>query len=124
LPNALAVDLVLHPYARLLRVATRNRGAFEIEADWPQSFPICGTQFTGTLSGSQSGRWFTFNWPATWHVLWTVVPTSVRPGAPQVRWNVEVERSSAEFVTYWISVFNLTPDPVTFEGRYAILSRY
>jgi len=27
-------------------------------------------------------------------------------------------------VTYWITVQNLTPDPVNFEGRYCILSRY
>jgi hypothetical protein len=27
-------------------------------------------------------------------------------------------------VTYWITVTNLTAQPVTFEGRYAILSRY
>ena len=31
---------------------------------------------------------------------------------------------SAEYVTYWITVTNLTADPVAFEGRYCILSRY
>jgi len=57
-------------------------------------------------------------------MIWTVMPTTVRPGAPQVTWKVAVERASAEFVTYWITVQNLTPDPVNFEGRYCILSRY
>lgn len=33
LPNALAADLVFHPTTRLLRVGTRNRGAWEINVD-------------------------------------------------------------------------------------------
>ena len=52
------------------------------------------------------------------------MPTTVKPGAPEITWSVEVERASAEYVTYWISVRNLTNVPVTFEGRYCILSRY
>ena len=52
------------------------------------------------------------------------MPTTQRPGAPQVSWTVQVERASAEYVTYWITVRNLTPDPANFEGRYCILSRY
>jgi hypothetical protein len=35
-----------------------------------------------------------------------------------------VQRSSAEFATYWLTVQNLTAATVTFEGRFAILSRY
>jgi hypothetical protein len=53
-----------------------------------------------------------------------VMPATVRNGAPQVTWNVQVERADAEYVTYWITVTNLTPDAVDFEGRYCILSRY
>jgi hypothetical protein len=56
--------------------------------------------------------------------VWTVMPTTPRVGAPQVSWSVAVERASAEYVTYWITVNNLTPDPLAFEGRYCILSRY
>jgi hypothetical protein len=52
------------------------------------------------------------------------MPTSPKPGAPQVTWSTQVERASSEYATYWISVTNLTADPVTFEGRYCILSRY
>ena len=83
-----------------------------------------GVQWTGSLGPGASQRWFTFNWPTTWHVVWTVMPTTQRPGAPQVSWSVAVERASAEYVTYWITVNNLTPDPLAFEGRYCILSRY
>jgi hypothetical protein len=80
-----------------------------------------GVQFTGTVAANSTQRWFTFNWPAHWHVYWTVVPTTPRPGAPQVQWKVQVERASDAFVTYWISVTNLTPVPVGIEGRFAVL---
>lgn len=81
-----------------------------------------GRQFTGTLAPSQARRWYTFNWPAQWHVVWYMVPTSVRHGAPQVSWDVGVERATSTRCTYWITVRNLTSGPVTFEARYAVLS--
>jgi hypothetical protein len=86
--------------------------------------PICGRQWTGTVAANSTQRWFTFNWPATWHVIWTIMPTTIQQGAPQVRWSVQVERADAEYVTYWISVVNMTPEAVTIEGRYCILSFY
>ena len=124
LPNAYVGDVVFHPHAWVLRAATRNRGVWEIPVDGWMTRPVCGVQFTGTLQGNRTQRWFTFNWPATWHIVWTVMPTSIRPGSPQITWKVQVERATAEYVTYWITVQNLTPDAVTFEGRYCILSRY
>jgi hypothetical protein len=124
LPNMYVGDLVFQPHARVLRAGTRNRGVWEIPVDGWMTQPLCGVQWTGSLVGNETRRWFTFNWPATWHVVWTVMPTTQRPGAPQVSWTVQVERASAEYVTYWITVRNLTPDPANFEGRYCILSRY
>ncbi len=124
LPNALAADLLFHPHARVLRVALRNRGVWEIPVDGWLPNPICGVQWNGTLTGNETRRWFTSDWPATWHVFWTAMPTSIRPGGPQISWTVQVERASTQFVKYSITVKNLTPDPVTFEGRYAILSKY
>jgi hypothetical protein len=85
---------------------------------------VCGVQWNGALNPNQTKRWVTVNWPATWHLLWTVMPTNPLPGAPQVSWKVEVERASAEYLTYWITVTNLTNKAVNFEGRYAILSYY
>ena len=35
-----------------------------------------GVQFTGTIPAGQTDRWFTFNWPQEWHVVWYVVPVS------------------------------------------------
>lgn len=81
-----------------------------------------GVQFTGTLGPSETKRWFTFNWPAQWHVVWYVVPTSVRVGAPQVDWDVAVERASSTHCTYWVTVRNLTTSTITFEARFAVLS--
>ncbi len=123
LPNCLVGDLLFHPDARLLRAGTRNRGVWEVDVDGVLQSPICGVQWQGTLGPRQRARWFTFNWPSTWHVLWTVMPTTPRSGAPQLSWNVEVERGDSRRTTYWITVSNLVDDPVSFEGRYAILSR-
>lgn len=122
LPNMLVVDLVYHRHARRLRAGTRNRSVWEIDVNGRLSQPVCGRQWTGSLGPNQSRRWFTFNWPATWHVIWNIMPTTVRRGAPQVRWNVQVERANAEYVTYWITVTNMTNRNLTFDGRYCILS--
>ncbi len=80
-----------------------------------------GVQFTGTLAPGASNRWFTWGWPAHWHVVWTVVPTMPGPGAPQIKWRVQVERASDSQITYWINVTNLSGAPVNIEARYAVL---
>ncbi len=123
LPNAIVGDLVFHPHARALRAGTRNRGVWTVDVDGTLQDPIVGVQWRGSLSRRQTRRWFTFNWPSTWQVEWTVMPTSPRSGAPQLDWNVDVERADSQRTTYWITVTNLTDSTVTFEGRYAILSR-
>jgi hypothetical protein len=51
-----------------------------------------------------------------------MMATSPRSGAPQVDWDVAVERANNNQCTYWITVKNLTPQALTFEGRYAIMS--
>jgi len=81
-----------------------------------------GVQFTGNLAPNQTQRWFTFNWPTTWHVTWYMMPTSPQPGNPELEWSVGVERANATQCTYWITVKNLTGTAITFEGRYAILN--
>ncbi|HET7486934.1 MAG TPA: hypothetical protein VFJ85_03335 [Acidimicrobiales bacterium] len=83
--------------------------------------PWTGVQFTGTVAPGATACWFTFNWPAHWHVLWTVMPTTPAPGAPQIRWRTKVERASDGFATYWICITNLTTKQVGIEGRYAVL---
>jgi len=124
LPNAFVGDLEFHPWARVLRAGLRNRGIWEIPVDGWMVNPVCGLQWTGTLNPNETKRWYTWGWPATWHMIWTVMPTTIRPGAPEVTWTVQMERSGAEFATYWITVQNLTAVAVNFEGRYCILSRY
>jgi len=83
--------------------------------------PWVGVQFSGQVAANATNCWFTFNWPAHWHMVWTVVPTSPRPGGPQISFEVKHERASDGFVTYWICVKNLTPVAVNIEGRYAVL---
>ena len=51
-----------------------------------------------------------------------MVPTSPQPGNPQIEWNVQVQRASPTALTYWISIHNLTANPVNIEARYAIMS--
>jgi hypothetical protein len=83
LPNCYVGDLAFHPHAWVLRAGTRNRGLWEIPVDGWMTVPVCGVQWNGALGPSQTMRWFTFNWPATWHVLWTVMPTTFS-SAPQL----------------------------------------
>jgi hypothetical protein len=92
-----------------------------IVPDWPNiAFPFSGTQFTATLTANQTVNFFTFNWPEYEFVVWEVVPTTAGAAA-QITWNVKIQRSSGAFVTYWISVTNLTAAPVNIQGRYTVL---
>lgn len=79
-------------------------------------------QFSGSLTAGQAHTWFTWNWPTDWHVVWYMMPTTPKSGAPQVEWDVRVERASADRCTYWITVKNVSSAAVTFEGRYAVLN--
>ncbi|MBS1809721.1 MAG: hypothetical protein JST84_16285 [Acidobacteria bacterium] len=81
-----------------------------------------GVQFTGTVAPNATQRWFTYNWPETWHVAWNVVPTSPQSGAPQIDWDVEVERATPQYITYWVNIRNMTSQPVNIEARYAVLN--
>ena len=80
-----------------------------------------GVQFRGQVGPRATKQWFTFRWPAHWHVLWTVIPTSPQVGAPQIRFRTRVERATDYYATYWISAVNLTDRPVDVEGRFAVL---
>lgn len=81
-----------------------------------------GVQFTGSVPANQSVRWFTFNWPQGWHVIWYVVPTTPRNGVRQIEWNVEVERASSTHITYWVTVRNISNQAINIEARYAVLN--
>jgi hypothetical protein len=81
-----------------------------------------GTQWTGTIAGGATWKWYTYGWPVAWHVVWYLMPTSPAPGAPELDWDVAVERANSTQCTYWITVKNLTANSVTFEGRFAVLS--
>jgi hypothetical protein len=87
------------------------------------SGPVVGTQFHGTVAASQTKRWFTYNWPACWHVIWTVVPTSPVTPKPGISWRVRVERASRERITYWISITNDTGAAAEVDARYEIVVR-
>jgi hypothetical protein len=81
-----------------------------------------GVQFNADVPASATRRWFTHSWPEDWHVVWSVVPTTPASGAPQLEWDVSVERASSGMVTYWITVRNLTSSAVGVEARFAVLN--
>ena len=80
-----------------------------------------GVQFTGSLGPNATQQWFTWGWNPALHVIWYMMPTSPKPGAPELRWTVGVERANLTQCTYWLTVTNLTNVNITFEGRYAIM---
>ena len=119
-PTYASTNQVLATYRAQLQARSTSLG--------PPPYAACqttppGTQWLGSLAPNETRRWFTFGWPAPWHVVWTVMPTSICSGAPQLRWSTAVERADATRVTYWITVTNLTPRTVRFEGRYDVLAR-
>jgi hypothetical protein len=91
---------------------------------WPnRTYPRVGVQFTGVVAAHSSHRWFTFNWPEWERVEWRMLPTTIKPGAAELTWSVAIERATGNNLTYWITVTNLTDQPVAFEGRYCVLGR-
>jgi hypothetical protein len=117
-------------YVESNRVLTTYRTQLQLRSAssvGPPPYPNCvvrppGTQWFGTLGPNQTGRWFTFGWSANSHIVWSIMPTTICPGTPQVRWTTAVERASSTQATYWISVTNLTAHTIRFEGRYDVLA--
>lgn len=79
---------------------------------------IVNTQFTGTLNAGQTQSWFTYNWPTSWFVAWSLRPTT---SGGKITWNVAVERAANNTFTYWLTVTNTGPGATNFEGKYAIM---
>jgi Glutaminase len=110
---------VLEDYRIQLRLRSASNG--------PPPYTNCmvkgpGVQWFGIIGPNQTRRWFSWGWPAKWHVLWTVVPLTPCVGGPQLNCKVALERADNTNCTYWISVRNLTGASIRFEGRYDILS--
>ncbi len=78
-------------------------------------------QFKGIIPAGKTRCYQSPGWPAEWHVRWTVVPITSRSGAPQITWNVKVERSEDNDITYWVYVTNSSSSVVDVEGCYAVL---
>lgn len=84
--------------------------------------PWTGVQFRGTVPAGATHRWYTWGWPACWHVVWDVLPTTPHSGAPQLRWRVQVERASSGSITYWLAITNVSSNAIDVEARYAVLA--
>ena len=120
-PTFSKTDAVLNRYRNNLRLRA-------VGSDGPPPYPAClapkpGVQFYGTIAAGATHSWFTFGWPAAWHVLWSVMPTTACPGAAQLKLRTRVERASAANATYWLAVTNTTNSTLRFEGRFDVLRR-
>lgn len=82
--------------------------------------PFCGVQFRTTLPPHASQLWFTFNWPVLWDVSWSVIPNNIGGPQGQVQSSVSIQKSPGG-LTYWISIQNLTANPVDCEARYTVM---
>lgn len=81
-----------------------------------------GVQFKGKLKAKKSHTWFTFNWPAHWHVDWTIMPLKpFKDAGPQVTLVVQVSRQNEKYAKYHLRVTNLKNYDVEFEARYHVL---
>jgi hypothetical protein len=118
-------------YTRTNQVLNNYRNQLKIRSVSPSGPPPyikclttpAGVQWFGTIGPNSTARWYTWGWPAKWHVFWTIMPITHCPGGPQLTWTVEMEMANETQCTYWITVKNLTGDPVRFEGRYDVLSK-
>ncbi len=79
---------------------------------------VVNKQFEGSLNQGQTQTWFTFNWPASWLVVWSLRPTT---DGGKIKWDVAIERASNNTFTYWLTVTNVGPAATNFEGTYAVL---
>ncbi len=79
--------------------------------------PVEGTSLSGEAPPGGEYRLWSSDWPIGSHVLWTVVPTGGPAGAPALTWQVNVGPSRPGYVTYWITVKNLTSVGIPFEVR-------
>ncbi|MFN0156043.1 MAG: M64 family metallopeptidase [Gaiella sp.] len=115
-----AMRILGRPFCVVCREAIKRK----LSPHLPEfSGPLTGTQFRGTLAARGTTRYFTYNWPVCWHVIWTVVPTTPVSNGPGLQWRVKVERSSRERLTYWLEITNLTDSSLDLEGRYEIVAR-
>jgi hypothetical protein len=114
---------------------TVRLGGYIIQTEWSNSqqacviaplvstYPRMGVQFTDVILAHASRQWFTFNWSEREIVEWWILPTKPRPGSPSLTWSVSIERATDNFLTYWLTVTNLTTEDIAFEARYSVLGR-
>ena len=82
-----------------------------------------GVQFTGSVPTSETRRWLTHSWNASWNVVWIMVPSGPPvDGEAQLEWKVQCTRQTPTLLKWFLEIKNVTNVPVSFEARYAILN--
>jgi len=112
-------------YAKTNSVLNAYRNDLKLRAASPDGhLPISHVRSSGRSAVGRHARtnatkrWYTWGWPASWHVFWTLMPVTPCPGGRNCvgRWGSNGR--SANDCTYWITATNLTGDRVKIEGRY------
>ena len=76
-----------------------------------------GKQFTGSLQPGQYWEWFTWGWPHDRLVNWYIRPSPGHVGNVALR-ALSVELARDGTLTYYITVWNVGSDAVTFDAYY------
>jgi hypothetical protein len=104
-----------------LYAATWGRGLWRRQpfAQYGDDNVNINTQFVGTLSSGQSGTWFTWGWPQSWFVVWSIRPTTDGGEFSLDVLDVELEPTG---ITYHLTITNTSSNPASFEAKYAFVS--
>jgi hypothetical protein len=90
--------------------------------DKKTKYPVCGVQFTYTLSPYQDALFFTFGWPQGSYIEWTAMNDTANSSGPVVSLtNVATQNTGSSEVTYWLTIDNETGAYQAIEGRYCFL---
>jgi hypothetical protein len=108
-------------YGAYLYAATWGRGLWKRQpfAQYGDDNVNINTQFVGTLSPGQSQNYFTWGWPQSWFVIWSVRPTTDGGEFSLDVLDVELEPTG---ITYHLTITNTSSNPASFEAKYAFVS--
>jgi hypothetical protein len=104
-----------------LYAATWGRGLWRRQpfAGYGNDNVNINTQFVGTLSPGQSQTWFTWGWPQSWFVVWSIRPTTDGGEFSLDVLDVELEPTG---IIYHLTITNTSSVPASFEAKYAFVS--
>jgi hypothetical protein len=77
--------------------------------------------FRESVPAGATRSWFTRDWPAYWHVSWSLEPAAGNGQPSPLGLRVQVARQSERLLTYYLVVTNPGPAAADFGARYTVL---